>query len=371
MAGPREADHRPGRQLMRPLFVLVPSLVPTGPIKGAVALCNALAAHFDVTLVALKRSPDYPGPIDPRVRQVRLAEAGGWRAYRRMLQQAGGRPRVLSLSFCFSADVVNFLVRRNAVTVSSIRGHLPRVYQIDYGWLGKLLAILHYRVAGCLDQAVAMTQRMAAEFESITGRTPNVIGNFVDEGRLEPLRTATDPKKNPQPAGFRYVFVGRLDPLKSPGLVIEAVCSMVSQGIDCSLDVFGDGPLMTTLCSQVAAQGFVNHVRFHGQVSVPWERAAVADCLVLPSMTEGVSRAAMEALYLGIPCVMRDVDSNADLIRGGENGILFTHDSTLCEAMKQAALLGRRLAATRPVLLGDLFRETACVAGFRELLQNL
>ncbi len=205
---------------MRPLFVLVPSLVPTGPIKGAVALCNALAAHFEVTLVALKRTQDYPGLVDPRVRRVRLAEAGGWRAYRRMLQQAGGRPRVLSLSFCFSADVVNLLVHRHAVTVSSIRGHLPHVYQVDYGWPGKLLATLHYRVAGRLDRAIAMTQRMAAEFESITGRTPSVIGNFVDEGRLEPLRTTTDTRKNSQPAGFRYVFVGRLDPLKSPGLVI-------------------------------------------------------------------------------------------------------------------------------------------------------
>lgn len=371
MAEPSEAYHLLGRELMRPLFVLVPSVVPTGPIKGAVAVCNALAAHFEVTLVALKRLQDYPGPIDPRVRQVRLAEAGGWRAYRRILQQAGGKPRVLSLSFCFSADVVNLLVHRHAVTISSIRGHLPHTYQIDYGWLGQLLAILHYRVAGRLDQPVVMTQRMAAEFESITGRTPSVIGNFVDEARLEPLRTTTDPKKNPYPAGFRYVFVGRLDPLKRPGLVIEAVCRMVSEGMDCSLDVFGDGPLMATLRSQVGAQGFINHVRFHGQVSAPWELAAVADCLVLPSMTEGVSRAAMEALYLGIPCVMRDVDSNADLIQSGENGILFTHDSTLCEAMKEAAVLGRQLAATRPVLLGDLFREMACVAGLRELFQNL
>jgi glycosyltransferase involved in cell wall biosynthesis len=356
---------------MRPLFVLVPSLLPTGPIKGAVALCNALAAEFSVTLVALKRSLDYPEPIDPRVRQVRLAEVGGWRAYQRILQRAGGRPRVLSLSFCFSADLVNLLVHRDAVTIASIRGHLPHVYQIDYGWLGKLLAILHYRLARRLDQVVVMTQRMAEEFESITGQTPSVIGNFVDEGRLEPLRSASDPMKNPQLAGFRYVFVGRLDPLKRPGLVIDAVCSMVSQGIDCSLDLFGDGPLMASLRSQVAAQGFVNHVRFHGQVAVPWEVASVADCLVLPSMTEGVSRAAMEALYLGIPCVLRDVDSNADLIQSGENGILFTHNSTLCEAMKQAAFLGRRIAPTRPVLLGDLFREKVCVAGFCELLQNL
>ena len=146
---------------------------------------------------------------------------------------------------------------------------------------------------------------------------------------------------------------------------------MVAQGTDCSLDVFGDGPLMAKLGSLVAAQGFGKHVRFHGHVANPWNFAAGADCLVLPSMTEGVSRAAMEALYLGIPCVLRDVDSNADLIRPGENGVLFSDDSMLCQVMTQAALLGRRLSATRPVLLGESFREAACVAGLRELLQKL
>ncbi len=343
----------------------------TGPIKGAVALCNALSADFDVTLVVLKRTSDFPGFIDPKVRLLRLAEAGGWLIYSRILRQAGGRPRVLSLSFCFSADVVNLLMSRYAVTISSIRGHLLRVYQIEYGWLGKLLAIFHYRITSLLDQVVVMTHQMALEFESITGRTPCTIGNFVDEARLESQRKTTILKKNHQLSGFRYVFVGRLEPLKAPSLVLDAVCNMLSQGDNCSLDVFGDGPLMEQLCLRVAKQRLHNHIQFHGHVRFPWEVAATADCFVLPSLTEGVSRAAMEALYLGIPCVMRHVDSNSDLIQGGQNGILFTYDWTLSDAMKKAAFLGRQLSATRPILLGDYFREMTCVNELRKLLQNL
>jgi glycosyltransferase involved in cell wall biosynthesis len=374
MAAPGGTRDRPGKQVMRQLFVLVPSLVPTAPIKGAVALCNALAADFNITLVALKRSVDFPGYINPRIRQVRLGGAGGWRAYRSLLKDAGGRATTLSLSLCFSADVANFRVRRNAVTVASIRGHLPRTYRIDYGPAGRLLAFLHYFLIARLDRVVAMTEHMAWEFKAITGMTPLVIGNFVDEGQLEPLRTPIPPvasQQTPLPSELRYVFVGRLDPLKNPGQVIDAVCSMAARGIACSLDIFGDGPLMAKLGSQVAARGCGKFVRIHGYVANPWKFAAGADCLVLPSMTEGVSRAAMEALYLGIPCVMRNVDSNGDLIRPGENGELFSDDSALCEAMKQAALLGRQLSATRPVLLADSFREAACVARFREVLRNL
>jgi glycosyltransferase involved in cell wall biosynthesis len=374
MAGPGRTPDRIGKQVMRQLFVLVPSLIPTAPIKGAVALCNALASDFNVTLVALKRSAEFPGFVNPRIRQIRLGGAGGWRAYRRLLEDAGGRATTLSLSLCFSADVANFRVRRHAVTVASIRGHLPRTYRIDYGPAGRLLAFLHYFLIARLDRVVAMTDHMAEEFKAITGMTPLVIGNFVDEGQLEPLRMPRPPvvsQQTPLPSELRYVFVGRLDPLKNPGQVIDAVRSLTAQGIACSLDIFGDGPLMAKLGSQVAAQGCEKYVRFHGYVASPWQLAAGADCLVLPSMTEGVSRAAMEALYLGIPCVMRDVDSNADLIRPGENGTLFSDDSVLCEAMKQTALLGRRLSATRPVLLTDSFREATCVASFREVLQKL
>jgi glycosyltransferase involved in cell wall biosynthesis len=355
---------------MRRIFVLVPSLVPTGPIKGAVALCNSLVEDFDVSLVVLKPSPAFPWHIDSRVKVVDLGAIASWwtrlKAYRRMLEDAGGRARVASLSFCLSADVANFLVRRHAVTLSSIRGHLPKTYRVDYGPAGVLLAVLHYLLVRRLDCAIAMTDRMARQFAAITGKSPVVIGNFIDEAQMEPLRSPGVANT----AGWRFVFLGRLDPLKSPDRVVEAVCLLAAQGIPCSLDVFGDGPMMAQLRSMVAEKARGDLVRFHGHVDNPWTLAADADCLVLPSLTEGVSRAALEALYLGIPCVMRDVDSNADLIRPAVNGELFIDDAALVTAMQNAARLGRRLSATRPVLLGESFRQAPCIGSYRRLLQE-
>ena len=356
---------------MRRLFVLVPSLVPTGPIKGAMALCNSVADSFDVTLVALKPSPAYAGHIDSRVKVVGLGKIASWRArlraYRKMLEDAGGRPQVVSLSFCLSADVFNFLARRHAVTVSSIRGHLLRTYRVDFGPAGPLLAIFHFLIARRLDCVVAMTDGMARQFAAVVGKRPVVIGNFIDEAQIEPLRAPSAADS----AEWRFIFVGRLDPLKSPGQVIEAVCLLAEQGIPCSLDLYGDGPQMARLKAIVNERGRGDIVRFHGHVNNPWIQAAGAHCLVLPSLTEGVSRAALEALYLGIPCVMRDVDSNADLIRPDENGELFRDDASLVTAMKNGAQLGRRLADTRPVLLSEQFRQAACIGSYQQLLQGL
>jgi len=355
---------------MRRIFVLVPSLVSTGPIKGAVALCNSLVEDFDVSLVALKPSPAFRGHVDSRVTVIELGALATWwariRVYQRMLKDAGGRARVASISFCLSADVANLLVRRDALTLSSIRGHLPKTYRVDFGPIGKLLALFHYQLLRRLDFAVAMTARMAQQFTDVTGKNPVVIGNFIDEAIMEPLRSPT----LVTPPGFRFVFLGRLDPLKSPDLVIEAVFLLAAQGIPCSLDVFGEGPQMVKLKSMVAANARSAIVRFHGQVDNPWAMAATADCLVLPSLTEGVSRAALEALFLGVPCVMRDVDSNSDLIRPAENGELFIDDAQLVTAMQNAARLGRRLAATRPILLSESFRQTVCIGRYQRLLEG-
>lgn len=358
-------------EVMRRLFVLVPSLVPTGPIKGAVALGNSLADYFDVTLVALKPSNPFPDHIDSRIRVIGLGAMASWRArlseYRRMLKDAGGKSQAISISFCLSADVSNFLVRRSAVTISSIRGHLLRTYRVDYGIAGPLMAIFHFLIASKLDCVIAMTDRMADQFAAITGKRPVVIGNFIDEARLEPFRSS----KFENPAEWRFVFVGRLDPLKSPDLVIEAVCYLAEQGIQCSLDVYGDGPLMARLKAMVDRRGRSDIVRFHGHVKNPWAQAAGAHCLVLPSLTEGVSRAALEALYLGIPCVMRDVDSNAELIRSGGNGELFSDDASLVTAMKHCAQLGLQLERTRPILLGGPFRQNICTGNYLELIRGL
>lgn len=355
------------------VFIVVPSLQPTGPIKGAVALSNSLVTECCVTLIVLKPPSKFPGYLDPRVKQIMLGGVGHVLKYLRVLREASARGSVISLSFCFSADVINFLVRHHVRTASTVRGHLRRTYRIDYGFFGELLARVHYFLIARLDRVIAMTSHMANEIEVITGRSAYVIGNFIDEHQLEFLRSRKPSKGQDSlnQSELRYAFIGRLDPLKMPHLVIDAISFMISEGVECSLDIFGDGPLSDSLSAYVSKCGIRDHVRFHGHVSDPWLTAIEADCLVLPSLTEGVSRAAMEALYLGIPCVMRAVDSNADLIEHGKNGILFYDDSSLVSAMKQGASLGRSFSSHRPVLLGQHFRRATCVNKFQELFRNL
>ena len=152
----------------RQIFIIVPSPHPTGPVKGAYALANALADTRRVTMVTLKRGPGVDAPLDHRVSRRTLADIdGGWRAklktYRAWLAAAGGRAEVASISMCLSADAVNCFCRSQALTIASVRGNLIRNYGMDYGITGRPLAIAHLAALRRVDHTVAFTAAMARQ----------------------------------------------------------------------------------------------------------------------------------------------------------------------------------------------------------------
>ena len=122
---------------MKKVFILIPSLVPTGPIKGAVALANFLVKKTSVTLVAVKDGPGCSAYIDSTVKyhclnNSRLGLVGKIIELRRILREAGGLTKVASVSYCFSADLVNIFCSKYALTCSSVRGNLTNIYKKPY-----------------------------------------------------------------------------------------------------------------------------------------------------------------------------------------------------------------------------------------------
>lgn len=350
------------------LFILVPSPHPTGPIKGAFALANALVDEVAVTIVFVKSGPGVDAPLDGRIKLVSLESNANMaqkvKHYARMLEDAGGRERVASLSMCYSADWINVRCRSLAVTCSSVRGNLFSNYRLDYGLPGLGLALKHLWMLRRMDHVVAMTAAMQQGVRRITRRPVAVIGNFVDEAALEQYRMsggATGP--------LRFVFVGSLTRRKQPGLLVEALRSMVvREGV--RLDILGDGPLRSSI-KRAAENLEPGMVTIHGHLSDPLPIVAAADAFVLPSMSEGVSRAALEALCLGVPCVLRQVDGNAELLRGNDRGVLFRSNDSLAAAMIDAARMGRAHAsAGKTALLPDEFRQGIAAHQYLELLKT-
>ena len=159
-------------------------------------------------------------------------------------------------------------------------------------------------------------------------------------------------------------------PNKRPHVLLDAVRRLQVQGVAARLDAYGDGPLLSELRQQARAMPVPDSVCFHGHVDDPSGAVAAADALVLPSLTEGISRSALEALYLGVPCVVRDVDGNRELIQAGRNGSIFAADDQLATAMLDTARWSRARAGERDNLLPEAFRQSTAARMYLQLLES-
>jgi glycosyltransferase involved in cell wall biosynthesis len=337
---------------MKQVFILVPALDPTGPVKGAVALANALVDVGKVTLACLEHGPGVDAPLRRQVDVLCLAEARGFHrklaAYQERLLAAGGRSRVASLSSCFS-----------------VRGNLLLNYRYDYGFAGLALAITHLAAMRWYDRVIAMNATMAAQIRMYGRRQVDLIGNFVDEVSLEVYR-----RRGVIDGPLRFIFLGSLTRRKNPQVLLAAMYQLIRRGVEAHLDVIGDGPLRGDLEAEIGRRGLAHRVVLHGQLSNPYDMLSQADAFVLPSSSEGLSRASLEALHLGVPCVLRNVDGNGELIQPGRNGALFTRDEELSYVMQSVALLSRSNTGIRESLLPLCYREATAVRRYIDLIES-
>jgi glycosyltransferase involved in cell wall biosynthesis len=123
----------------------------------------------------------------------------------------------------------------------------------------------------------------------------------------EPAFVAVPRPPRPRAATFTLVMVGSLEQLyKAPHILIDAVAQCVEQGLDLHLIMVGDGKHRPELEIQAAALGIGPRVHFLGQLTAGAPvRAQLdqADLFVLPSFTEGLPRAMVEAMARGLPCL--------------------------------------------------------------------
>lgn len=352
------------------VFVLVPALDPSGPVKGAVALCNGLANHVSVTLVALKRVDQETPSIDSRVEIKSFAGIRSWLArfvvYRDLLKAASREGRVVSISFCLSADVFNRLMWRHATLISSVRGNLLQNYYFDYGWPGKVAAVAHLLMLRGFDNVVAMSDSMERQLRRYGIKHIAKIGNFIDETNLERARESTI---YPRQGRVGFIFLASLSARKRPKLLLDAMRTLKERGVDCRLDIVGDGPLREELEALSNAAGLSERVIFHGHVANPYRLLQAVDCMVLPSRSEGVSRAVMEGLFFGVPCIMRDADAGREIITPGLNGALFAAADDLPKVMEKIAReLTSGAGTKRTNLLPPSFRQNVNIENYLDLI---
>ena len=111
-----------------------------------------------------------------------------------------------------------------------------------------------------------------------------------------------------QPSGnaiVRVVSVGRLVDFKTYNLgVARVVRACLDRGIKVSWDIYGDGPLQTSIIKEIKANEVIGHVRLMGVLDYSSFSAKVADY----DLFVGMGTAALEAAMAGVPTICATVD---------------------------------------------------------------
>lgn len=140
------------------------------------------------------------------------------------------------------------------------------------------------------------------------------LGEQTREDLLEELGLTQD---------YRYIgTVSRLDPIKNQAMMINAFNKARQKIPNLRLIIIGDGPMMQELKILGKSLGLEDEIIFTGFIDNPQKYISLFEIFLLSSFSEGTSMTLLEAMSLGVPCVVTDVGGNGEVIANESNGLV-------------------------------------------------
>lgn len=136
----------------------------------------------------------------------------------------------------------------------------------------------------------------------------------------------------------RLLFVGRLTRVKGIAFLLDLLAREdISGRRDWSLDIVGDGPLRNELFRLVSEKGIADRVTFHGFREDVECFLGRCDCLLFPSLDEGMGLVLAQALTAGIPVLASNLPAVRELVADADPlvavGDAYAWGSCLCTGL--------------------------------------
>lgn len=183
-------------------------------------------------------------------------------------------------------------------------------------------------------EAISMTLERAAAVHCVSeAMRDDAEALGLDPAKAWVIRPAVDPVRF-QPGEyrgdcggpFRIVSVGSLNWWKGYEYSLAAVARLRNSGAAVEYEILGDGPKNERQRIQFAIEdlGISDCVAIRGAVRHEQVLAVLqrSDCLVLPSLTEGISNAVLEAMACGLPVVTTNCGGMREAVTDGVDGIV-------------------------------------------------
>jgi glycosyltransferase involved in cell wall biosynthesis len=191
---------------------------------------------------------------------------------------------------------------------------------------------------------VTVLQRLPRIIVPNESARAQLIGFGLDAGRIGLIPYGVSPSADPfdgldsadadlrmlrdiRRSGRQVVCcIGTVGPRKNQQLLVEAL-SEIPEAKRPFCMVVGEGAVgPMTLFSR--ARGVADSVRFCGHKTNARRFLRESDCLVLPSLSEGLPLTVLEAFCDRVPVVVSDIPELADVVRNHQTGLLFTSNDS-------------------------------------------
>jgi glycosyltransferase involved in cell wall biosynthesis len=193
----------------------------------------------------------------------------------------------------------------------------------------------------------------------------------LEEPKSRIIRAGVDPNFfSPAPHRetsdrIRLVTVGRLEWTKGMTWGLRALTRLVEARVPVVLTIIGDGPERQRLLYTMEDMGLRDYVRPLGRLAPMDVRDELrrSDIFILPSLTEGLSNAGIEAMGCGLPVVMTDCGGAREGVTDGVEGFVVPlwDPEAMAEALLKLArdpeLRARMGRAARERVLHDFTGE--------------
>ena len=362
--------------MKKKIFIILPALDNNSPVKGAIVLANYLSDLYEVCLIGLKKSNSKNIEINSKISLIDLS-INNRNIFLRFLslrkiimKNKNENIQSIVISYCITADIFNFFLRSiyKIYSISSMRANFYKDYFYLYGLKGYLLAVVHFLLIKRLDLVIVMTKSMSDLVKPY--RIKNIIiPNFINEYHINNLNLQQSKTSS---SIYKLCFIGGLTKRKKIFLLIKTFEKLLKENLQVELNIIGSGSERSRCTDYINKKKLDKFIIMHNEIESPFNILSQSDLFILPSMSEGTSRAAMEALYIGIPIVIRDIDGNSELINN-DNGKLFSSDEDLKKTIISAIdmLNKRNNQKIRKNLLPNKFSYDSVTSEYQKLISQI
>lgn len=333
-----------------------------------------------------------PGELAPRFTEkgipVTTVNLGGFfdfPGYRRLLSEIARLAPDVIITYLFHADMIGRLFLQPTLKWRMSHGNSTPIIpflRTTYNHPKYLVArILEWLTRPFVRQYLANSEAVKNFYTKHLGVQPEkitVIPNGIDISYFNSI--TADPKLKAsfhiKPGGLVIICVANLHINKGHQYLLRAFEEVYKKYPETHLLIVGDGTEHARLKNQIRKYVSKSNITFlHRRTDVP-QLLKISDCLVLPTLFEGMPNAIMEAMASGLPVITTDIPENRSLVENDKTGFLVPLKSwekivEITIALIADEKLRKKSGETGRRFIEENFSLKSSANSFGEFLKNL